>query len=74
MKSIKYLNFILTVIALLMFGHFCLQAGLIPVAYAAPQTTKVDVNLKEIGGYSIFAGKLKVIVDDEVRMRCVDCK
>lgn len=74
MKSTAYLNFILTVIAFFLFAITLLQSGIIPKAYASPQATEVDVNLREIGGYAIHGGMLRISIADEVKMRCTDCK
>lgn len=73
MKKTSYLNFILTVIAILLFGIFMNQSGLLPRAYASPDHNEIDVNLKSVNGYSLFGGKLKVEIDDEVNVRCMNC-
>ena len=73
MKTQNYSNFILTIIAFFLMAIFFHQVGLIPQAYAAPDHSELDVNIKSIGGYSLYGGKLQVEVDNTVDVRCENC-
>jgi len=74
MKNLKYTNFILTVIAFFLMAIFFHQTGLIPKAYASPDHNEMDVNIKSIGGYSLYGGKLKVEVENTVDVNCNNCR
>ena len=73
MRTLKYTNFILTIIAFLLAAIFAHSSGLIPNAYAGPASEKVDVNLQSIGGYQLYGGKIKVEIDNTVEMECKGC-
>ena len=48
--------------------------GSVDVSGSVSVDNEIDVNIKSLGGYALYGGKLKVEIDNTVDVRCENCK